>query len=196
MKSLIDAELWVPVLGYEGLYEVSSFGRIRSLKRFEFVGSKRTGGHFRSRKEKILKVKTNKLGYSQVGLYKDGFCKRVLVHRVVLRSFTKMPQNLEVNHLDGDKGNNKLSNLECSTRVLNSLHSTRILGQNRGSDNARSKLTESDVLKIKTLLESGSSQTEIAKKFNVSNHAIFRIQHGYNWSHITGYERKVGCDVS
>jgi hypothetical protein len=143
----------------------------------------------------MLKTTTNKLGYVQVGLKKHGENKLKLVHRVVAEAFFLL-RLVEVNHIDGVKSNNCLSNLEWSTRKLNSLHSTQVLMKNRGEDNNRAKLTEKEVLSIKQNLEDGFSQTEVARRYSVTNHAVFRIQHGYNWAWLTGYEKKGGSYVA
>lgn len=77
-------------------------------------------------------------------------------------------------------------------------HSTRVLRKNIGSNNRASKLTEEQVLKIKCHLEDGKSLSYIASQFAVTIHAIFRIRHGYNWSWLTGYEKKgntISCDL-
>ena len=192
MTPLIDSdEKWLDVVGYEGLYAVSDKGRVYSQSRTEFVTSVRTGGHYRYRNACLLVPKNSKLGYPQVGLYKDGVCKRKTVHRLVAEAFIPNPEGLkEVNHKDGDKANSLLCNLEWCTRSQNSLHSTRTLGKNRGEDNSVSKLTERNISEIIKLLESGESQTQIAEKFGVSSHAIYRIRHGFNWAWLTGYFRK------
>lgn len=197
MKPLIDCDLvWKSVVGYEGCYLVSNTGLIYSEPRTEFVKSSRTGGHYRYRGKKYLKPRVSKAGYEQVGLYLDAKCKRLTVHRIVAMAFIPNPLMLkEVNHKDGNRLNNNVDNLEWVSRIQNSLHSTQVLGKNRGVDNAFTKLTEKEILSIKFLLELGESQTYIAKLYNVSNHAIFRIQHGYNWGWLTGYVKK-GKDTS
>lgn len=194
IKPLIDCDLiWRSVVGYEGCYLVSDTGLIYSEARTEFVKSSRTKGHYRYRNSGLIKTQISKAGYKQVGLSIDGKCKRLTVHRIVAMAFVPNPLGLkEVNHKDGNRLNNHVDNLEWVSRSQNSLHSTRVLGKNRGVDNNFTKLTEKEVLNIKFLLELGESQTYIAKLYNVSNHAIFRIQHGYNWGWLTGYTRKVG----
>lgn len=189
--ALIDGELWEYIPDYESVYGISSHGRVFSYPRTESVASSRTGGHHRYRAGKFLTPKVGNAGYSQIGLYLNGKCKRHLVHRLVAKAFIVNPDNLkEVNHIDGDKLNNHYSNLEWSTRKLNSLHSTQILKKNRGENNSFSLLTEQQVLEIKDLLLSGHSQKDIAAQFNVTNHAIYRIHRGFNWQWLTGFDRK------
>lgn len=197
MRPLLDADIvWRSIVGYEGCYLVSNTGLVYSEPRTEFVGSSRTGGHHRYRNSRHLKPRIGNTGYYQVGLYTEARAKRCTVHRLVALAFLDNPLNLkEVNHKDGDRLNNHVSNLEWTSRVENSLHSTRVLLKNRGTDNKASKLSEKNVLEIKTLLDSGTPQTDIAKLYNVSNHAIFRIQRGHNWGWLTGYVKK-GKDTS
>ena len=102
-------ERWKEVAGYEGLYEVSDIGRVRSLK----YG-----------KEKILKTCKTSSGYLKVSLYKDGQIKTPFVHRLVAESFIPNPQGLEtVNHKDEVKTNNVASNLEWMSRADNVAYS-------------------------------------------------------------------------
>lgn len=101
---MID-EIWKPIEGYEGLYEVSNLGNVRSL------GNGKTWKEPRIRKTNICNN-----GYHSVSLYKNGKEKRFLVHRLVAESFILNPDNLpQVNHKDEDKTNNCADNLEwCS----------------------------------------------------------------------------------
>lgn len=99
-------EQWRPVKGYEGLYEVSNFGRVKSL------------GNNKSRKEKILKPEKHRNGYFRVDLYKDGKVKHFYVHRLVAEAFIPNPYGFEqINHKNEDKTNNAVSNIEwCSAK--------------------------------------------------------------------------------
>lgn len=193
-KPLIDfKEEWVRVKGYEDFYAVSNHGRICSLERSEFVKSKRTNGHYRKRNARFLVTKVSKAGYEQVGLYKEGVCKRKLVHRLVAEAFLDNPLNLpEVNHKDLNKSNNKKDNLEWASRKGNLLHAEEHDKKRIGSSVGTSVLDEEQVLEIVKLLESGASQTEVAKIYGVTNHAIHRIAKGDNWSWLTKIGRKVG----
>ena len=103
-------ETWKEIAGYEGLYEVSDLGRVKSLK----FG-----------KEKILKPQKINNGYLKVNLHKDGKAKTSKVHRLVAEAFIQNPNNLEtVNHKDEVKKNNVASNLEWMSRADNNNYGT------------------------------------------------------------------------
>lgn len=107
---------WRPIVGYEGLYMVSNFGNVKSLERV--VWNNR--GYYKTVPEKVLKPQKNKDDYLFVALYKDGKGKRYKVHRLVCEAFLENPQNLpEVNHIDQNKQNNCVSNLEYCSRQYN-----------------------------------------------------------------------------
>lgn len=182
---------WKAVVGYEGYYEVSDTGFVRSLDRYETIYNRHEKPFIRRRKGKVLKLSLGNAGYLTVSLCQSSSGKRKYVHRVVAETFLKCPKHLfEVNHLDGDKTNNNLFNLEWTDRRGNSIHSTRVLRKNIGSKVGTSKLSEEQVLEIKDMLERGSSQSHIGRFFNVSNHAIHRIKHGDNWAWLTGYGKE------
>ena len=98
-------EIWKPVNGYEGLYEVSNLGNVRSI-----------------RTNRTMKLQLHK-GYLKVGLYKQRTLKQFSVHRLVASAFIPNPKSKpEVNHLDGDKTNNRADNLEWCTPCENANH--------------------------------------------------------------------------
>ena len=109
-------EIWKDIEGYEGLYQVSNLGNVKSLrKRID------KGKCHRYFDEKILKpIETNR-GYLRVKLCKNRKIKKTRVHRLVAEAFIKRPE-LEVNHIDGNKKNNKAENLEWVTQKENKQH--------------------------------------------------------------------------
>lgn len=105
-------EEWKDINGYEGLYQVSNLGRVKS---------------FKGKSERILKPGLNAKGYLGVNLYKNSKPKNIRVHRLVARAFIPNQENKpEVNHIDEDKTNNTVSNLEWTTGKENNNHGTRI----------------------------------------------------------------------
>ena len=110
-KRLTQKEIWKDVKNYEGLYQVSNYGRVKSLN-FD-----------RIKKEKIMKSYVDKIGYYSIRLCKNGKSKLVRVHRLVAESFLQRPnKNTEVNHIDGNKLNNFVDNLEWVTHKENMIH--------------------------------------------------------------------------
>ena len=105
-------EIWRPIEGYEGLYEISSYGRVKSLEKYRF-----NNGGIQLLKEKIMKP-LDYNGYKNVNLWKNGSKKKEYVHRLVAKSFIPNPDNLrEVNHKDENPSNNMVENLEwCDHR--------------------------------------------------------------------------------
>ena len=107
-------ELWKDIFGYEGKYMISNLRRIKSLD------------YRRSGKERILKQYKNKDGYLFVQLTKCGDCKNYRTHRLVAQAFIPNPENFsEVNHIDEDKTNNCIENLEWCDRLYNCNFGTR-----------------------------------------------------------------------
>lgn len=120
--NLFNYENWRDIAGYEGLYQVSSWGRVRSLDRMVIAAY----GSMKLQKGRLLKLGFDKDGYQQVNLWKNGKKKTHTVHRLVAQAFIPNPQNFkEVNHRDEDKTNNRVENLEWCTSVYNHNYGTR-----------------------------------------------------------------------
>ena len=111
----MDKEIWRDVKGYEGLYAVSNLGRVKSL------------GNDKSRREKILRPCNNMRGYLQINLWKGGERKLHYIHRLVLSTFSPCENSheLQVNHIDENKLNNSIENLEWCDSSYNINHGTR-----------------------------------------------------------------------
>lgn len=120
----MKSEQWLPVNCYEGHYEISSFGRVRSIDRMIPYPGRRDRKH----RGKILALTPHyKNGYLSVLLKLDGVQKRMFVHRMVAEHFIPNPYNKpEVNHKKGDKNDNRVSQLEWATPLENTRHSIDI----------------------------------------------------------------------
>ena len=162
-------EIWKDIEGYEGLYQASSFGRIKAIKVRDFF------------RKKCL----NDDGYHTVRLCKNGQCKTLNWHRIIAKVFIKNLENKpEVNHKDGDKLNNRIENLEWCTRKENIQHMFDTgLRNHKGVNNSNTSLTEKDVLFIREN-RGVMTQKELCKIFSLKRIAISRIQRGITWSHI------------
>lgn len=131
-----------------------------------------------------LKGDITNRGYQRVTLCYNGKTKRFTVHRLVAITYLGDNPNLVVNHIDGNKTNNALHNLEWCTQEFNQAHSLKNeLQKLKGSDNPASKLNNEQVKEIKNL-KGKFSQREIALKFQVSKTLIGHIHRGRNWKHI------------
>ena len=107
-------EIWKDIEGYEGYYQVSNYGRVKSLN------------YHRTGKERIMKPKKDSKGYLQVLLCKEGKVKHYFVHRLVAVAFVDNPQNLPIiNHIDENPKNNNANNLEWCTQKYNINYGTR-----------------------------------------------------------------------
>lgn len=116
------AEIWKPVRGYEGIYEVSNTGKIRSLDRM----ATSQGKAHKTVYGKLLKSGLQRNGYLRVDLCKDGEIQHCFVHRIVADAFVENPNSFPmVNHKDENKANNNADNLEWCTAKYNSNYGTR-----------------------------------------------------------------------
>jgi len=171
------SEIWKDVIGYEGTYQVSSMGRVKSLK----SGKRRHG--------RILRGQRDKDGYLRVGLCRDGERKSFMVHRLVLEAHvgpTPTPEH-EVNHRNGDKTDNRVENLEWVTHQQNCNHAYRILAIDihAGEANGHAKLTDEKVIAIRELWAAGEhTQTELGEMFGVAQCTISNVVLRQTWQHV------------
>jgi len=116
------AETWIDIEGYEGIYQISNTGKVKSLQR-----EKWNGNGYQAIPERILKEVIINTGYNSVSLWKNGKGKAHLVHRLIGKHFLDTyTESLDINHIDGIKTNNTLDNLEVCTRKENINHAFRI----------------------------------------------------------------------
>lgn len=167
----VDKEKWTNIKEYEN-YKVSNLGRVKNVQ-----------------SDKFLKTFTGAHGYKHVNLCNKTGRKQWRVHRLVMLSFTIQPKHKNsINHIDGDKANNELCNLEWCTDKENSRHAvnTGLHKGEHGEKNPRSLLKTDDVLRIKTLYTiEGYTQRKIADKYNISQTHVSDIISGKRWKHVT-----------
>jgi len=170
---------WVDIFGYEGKYKISDKGDIISLPR------KHTGVN-----PVTIKIGESWDGYKCVLLSNNGKRKMLRVHRLVLSSFLKknLDPYLVVNHIDGDKHNNSLHNLEEVSHSVNAFHAYSMgLRKANGENNGKSKITNNVVLEIKKDLLYGLRVVEIVKKYGVHQTTVSHIKSGKMWGSVTGW---------
>ena len=169
-------EEWRPIAGYEGLYEVSNLGRVKSKKRVDInrLGVKRI------LKEKILKPCKEKNGYLRVNLWVNGKNKHYTVHRLVANAFIPNPDKLpQINHKDEDKTNNNISNLEWCTPEYNINYGNRTKKVSDLQKNDRGKSYIIDQYTIDgRYIKSYPSSKEIKRQLKIDSSNILKCCHG------------------
>lgn len=114
-------EIWKDIKDYEGLYQVSNWGRVKSLRRL--ITNQYNSFYI---EEKILKPQKNRYGYLYVNLYKNGIMKHITIHKLVAETFISNRNNLPcINHKDENKTNNVVTNLEWCNYSYNNYYGTR-----------------------------------------------------------------------
>lgn len=177
-------EIWKDILGYESLYQVSSYGNTRSLDR-TFIRNNNKNSKIKH-KGRILKQRINNKGYYCINLTKDNKLKTYTVHRLVIKAFVINQHNKKfTNHKDGNKLNNFVENLEWVTPKENTQHAydTGLKVAPNGENSGRSKLTEKEVLEIRKMSKK-YKRKEMAKKYGVSESQVYRILNKSVWKHI------------
>lgn len=176
------SEQWKPVEGHEESYEVSDRGRVRSLDREVLYSD----GRRARRRGRVLKPRSDSSGYYQVGLYRDGKERMALVHHLVAAAYIgPRPEGYEVNHIDGDRTNNRAENLEYVTPDENRQHAIENgLAQFDYESHPLVKLTERDVRSILAEAAAGTPRHELAHRYGVNASTISKIALGKRWPHV------------
>lgn len=162
-------EIFLPVDGYED-YFISNKGNVLSLKH-----------------GKVKQLKPQKCTYYQLAFYVDNIQKTKFIHKMIAEKFIPNPlKKPQVNHIDGNKYNNDISNLEWVTAKENIQHAVRtgLINFPINDRHHASKLNITKVKKIKQLLRDGRSQREIAKQFKISQPVVCHINKGTTWTHV------------
>lgn len=151
-------EVWKDIKGYEGLYQISNLGRVKSLN------------YMKTGKEKILKPVRTPDGYLKVNLYSDK-CYTKRIHRLVAENFLDIPK-LEINHLDGNKENNSVENLEWCTHAENERYSWKTLGKKSkfGNRKHRKQVLQYDLKD--NFIKRWETASEAGRKLNIRSGKI------------------------
>jgi uncharacterized Fe-S cluster protein YjdI len=165
-------EIWKKISGYEDSYEISTYGNIRNIKTCKFLSPSKSGR------------------YVSVTLYKNGNRCTHSVHRLIAINFIDNPCGKEyVNHIDGNKHNNKVGNLEWVTASENSIHAVKNGLYDTcpcgkiGKDNINSKLGEHDIFIIRSLYTL-MDMKEIATMYDISHQNVSCIVRNVTWKHV------------
>jgi len=159
---------------YKGCYEISTSGQIRSMDRV----TTRPNGTIWNRPATLIKSRIDKYGYEVLTLWINGKMLTKKVHRLVADAFIENPFNKpEVNHIDGNKLNNNISNLEWVTSSENKLHAFN----SNLMEAVNKKLTKEEAGEIKFLISEGFGNSEIGHLYGVTCGAIYSIRKGCSW---------------
>lgn len=176
LKNLPNEE-WRDVQGHEGIYQISSFGRVKSLHKKGFA--------------RILKPSFTQHGYLRVNLSKDGGSQNCMVHFLVATAFLEKPAGVEfvVNHKNNNHTDNRLVNLEWVTRSENTTHAYQIgaLKKRRGAEVSLAKLTDDDVRVIRASYiprDKIFGSYGLAKKYSVAPSTILRVVHRESYTNV------------
>lgn len=174
-------EVWKPVVGYEGRYEVSSTGRVRGLERHV-----RTGANgLRKTPGRVLAFDVTN-GYARVTLQSCGVSRKYFAHSLVAASFIgPRPYDFQVRHLDGDRGNNNVLNLAYGTAKQNAADKVRHGRAQNGVRHGCARLTEGDIAAIRCADVSAlGARARLADRFRCTRANITRIRNGRTWKHL------------
>lgn len=160
-NNIIELEKWLPVVGFEGLYEVSNLGRVKSLGRY--VKAKQDGTQYRP--ERILKPWIHRDGRHIVSLSKDSKRKHKRINILVAEAFIgERPEGYHVCHINGDYTDNRLINLRYDTVRENAIDCYR-----QGKKAPSGKLSIDEVLEIRRMYKTGKyTHKELGEKFNTA----------------------------
>ena len=178
MHPQINTEEWRDVVGYEGFYIVSNRGNVQRTRFYKN----------RDRLYVNMIPDMSGKGYPRLTLSKPGLKRKVSVHRLVVEAFIgPVPNDMEINHINGIPADSRVENLEIVTKSYNQWHATHVLGKRhdvRGSVHGQSKLTEADIPVIRRLREEGIRNEAIARQFGVSITTVSQIFNRRVWSHV------------
>ena len=173
-------EIWERCIGFENSYEISTLGNVRSVDRF-------VEGRRGLIKGKNITKRKNKRGYYEIRVGINGKYEDRIVHRLVAKTFIPNLENKpQVNHINGNKLDNRIENLEWNTNSENQKHAYKIGTQpnKKGSNNSNTSLTDDIVINIINIFNLGKKPSIISKELNISLGIIRNIVQGRTWKHL------------
>jgi predicted XRE-type DNA-binding protein len=178
----MKTEIWKTVKEYEGLYDVSTYGRVRSYVR-KGPGFKLDNAAHMLKPSKGAKLENGTIVYPLVSLCKNGRIKQIRVHRLVWETFKGViPQDKEIAHIDGEYSNCKLSNLACVSHAENEAHK---IGHGRGSQgeqNGNAFISQEVAEEISDRYYTENvSQERLGTEYGISRSQVGRIVRGEHW---------------
>lgn len=163
-------EIWKDIPSFEGLYQASNLGRIRSIKHYDKMHRLWEG-----------KILTPQFDGKQNYLHISIKGKPYQIHRLVAKTFLPNPNNYpEVNHKDENKTNNCVENLEWCTHKYNNNYGNKLISK-KGENHHNCKLTKRNVIDIRTRFKNGEKQIKLAKEYNISKSQISSLITGRTW---------------
>jgi hypothetical protein len=178
-------EIWKDIPGYEGLYQASTTGQIKSVERTKICGGGNAPG------PRIIKVRERILrqcfvrNYLTVNLSKQGKANVKKVHSLVAITFLGDVSGKHVNHINSIKTDNHVENLEIVTAAQNVKHSIEYgFRVDVGQSNNNAKLADGDVIEIRERISNGESRRSIAKRYGVKKSCIDKIATRRTWKHL------------
>lgn len=157
-------EIWSEIIGYEGLYEVSNFGRVRNVS-----------GH-------LMSTWRNNKGYKCLSLQKNRKTKHLTVHRAVAMAFIPNTEKYsQINHIDGNKDNNRVENLEWCDQQHNYAEGKKLFLYSKNENHFCAKLKNRDVFIIYKLFLLGFTRTTIARIYKLNPTSIHAIETGISY---------------
>lgn len=174
----MSEEIWKDIEGYEGYYQISNIGRVKSLSRLitKNLGLK---GIMKFYSKEKIKTAFISRGYVRVALCKNGIPKKQSIHRLIAKAFIPKVDGKEfVNHIDSNRSNNSISNLEWCTSSENNSHAYKYGNNNIGEKHGRSKFSDEIVNKIRSEYVYGSKEfgsRNLAKKYGMTKTNVLDI---------------------
>jgi len=173
----LTGEIWKDVPGYEGHYQASDLGRVR-----------RVGGSYGTCHPRLRKLSVHQQGYLVVTLYRDNCGRSFLVHRLVFAAFSgPIPDDTDINHIDGNKKNNTPGNLELASRRENIHHAIAIgLMNTTGENNPQARVTEAQVadMRARYRFGGGPGYKALAKEYGLPWGTVRNIITRKTWAHV------------